>query len=250
MEPQRNTKLYHHLKKWIEKAIVDYQLIAQKDHVLVGVSGGADSLSLLDLLDSKMLFVPQFSFTPVYIDLGFDPLYETYHTLENYFTKKGYPFVLEKTDIGPLSHSDYNRKNPCFLCSRLRRKRIFELAAALGCNKIALAHHQDDIIETLLINMFYAREISTMNPAQSIFQGKMTIIRPLSYLRESLVKRYARERRLPVTSTLCPTGETSRRAYIKKVLSELEKDNRLIRSNIFKAMGRVKTDYLPKTVEM
>lgn len=250
MEPQRNTKLYHHLKKWIEKAIVDYRMIAPGDRVLVGVSGGADSLSLLDLLDSRMLFAPQFTFTPVYIDLGFDPTYETYQTLDNYFNQKGYSFVLEKSEIGPLAHSDYNRKNPCFLCSRLRRKRLFEIAGELGCNKIALAHHQDDIIETLLINMFYAREISTMNPAQSIFKGKMTIIRPLTYLRENLIKRYARERGFPVTATPCPTGETSRRAYIKKVLSELEKDNRLIRRNIFQAMGRVKTDYLPKAMGM
>jgi len=250
LEPQNNTKLYHHLKKWIEKAILDYQMIDQGDRVLVGVSGGADSLSLLDLLDSRMLFVPQFSFTPVYIDLGFDPSYETYQTLQQYFKNKGYPFVLEKSEIGPLAHSDYNRKNPCFLCSRLRRKRLFELAAELECNKIALAHHRDDIIETLLINMFYAREISTMNPAQSIFKGKMMIIRPLSYLSEVLVKRYARERSLPVTSTPCPSGKTSRRAYIKNILSELERDNRLIRRNIFQAMGRVKTDYLPKAVRL
>jgi tRNA 2-thiocytidine biosynthesis protein TtcA len=86
---------------------------------------------------------------------------------------------MEKTDIGNLAHSDFNKKNPCFLCSRLRRKRIFEIADAEGCNKIAFAHHRDDIIETLLINMFYGREISTMMPNQRIFGGKLHIIRPL-----------------------------------------------------------------------
>ncbi|MDZ4165670.1 MAG: ATP-binding protein [Smithellaceae bacterium] len=250
MEPKKNTKLYHHLKKLLEQAVVDYGMIDRGDRLLVGVSGGADSLSLLDLLDSKMIFIPEFSFTAVYIDHGFDPAYATYRALEGYFQKNGYEYVLEKTDIGPLAHSDYNRKNPCFLCSRLRRKRLFELAAEHGCNKVALAHHQDDIIETLLINMFYAREISTMVPAQSIFKGTLKIIRPLSCVRETLIKRYAAERSLPVTPTLCPTGETSRRAYIKTLLQALEKDNKNIRSNIFQAMGRVKLDYLPRVVSL
>jgi tRNA 2-thiocytidine biosynthesis protein TtcA len=151
---------------------------------------------------------------------------------------------MEKTDFGPLAHSDYNKKNPCFLCSRLRRKRIFEIAAERGCNKIAFAHHRDDIIETLLINMFYAREISTMVPNQSIFAGKLHIIRPLAYIREVLVKKYAVERRFPAIENRCPTSKTSRRLYIKNLLNELEKENKDIRHNIFKSLHHVKQDYL------
>jgi tRNA 2-thiocytidine biosynthesis protein TtcA len=144
-----------------------------------------------------------------------------------------------------LAHSDYNKKNPCFLCSRLRRKRIFEIAAAEGCNKIAFAHHRDDIIETLLINMFYGREISTMMPNQKIFRGKLHIIRPLAYLQEELVKKYRRERDLPLMKNICPSSETSRRIYVKNLLSVLEKENKNIRENIFKAMSHVKPEYLP-----
>ncbi|MCE5211201.1 MAG: tRNA 2-thiocytidine(32) synthetase TtcA, partial [Deltaproteobacteria bacterium] len=204
----RRTKLFLHLKKWLERAVLDYEMIREGDKVLIGVSGGADSLALLDLLDSPMIFVPNFSFVAVNIDMGFDQTYQAYDALEKYFQEHNYRYVMEKTDIGPLAHSDFNKKNPCFLCSRLRRKRIFEIADAEGCNKIAFAHHRDDIIETLVINMFYGREISTMLPNQKIFGGTLHIIRPLAYLKEELVKKYSKERRFPVLKNDCPTSRT------------------------------------------
>lgn len=240
----RRTKLFLHLKKWLERAVLDYEMIREGDKVLIGVSGGADSLALLDLLDSPMIFVPNFSFVAVNIDMGFDQTYQAYDALEKYFQEHNYRYVMEKTDIGPLAHSDFNKKNPCFLCSRLRRKRIFEIADAEGCNKIAFAHHRDDIIETLLINMFYGREISTMLPNQKIFGGILHIIRPLAYLKEELVKKYSKERRFPVLKNDCPTSRTSKRIYVKNLLNELERDNKEIRDNIYKAMSHVKPDYL------
>jgi len=241
----KRTKLFFHLKKWLEKAVMDYRMIEEGDRVLVGVSGGADSLALLDLLNTPMVFVPEFSLAAVYIDPGFEPDTAGYDRLEGFLKAGSYDYVMEKTDIGPLSHSDYNKKNPCFLCSRLRRKRIFEIAEEKGCNRIALAHHQDDMIETLLINMFYGREISTMMPDQPIFGGSMHIIRPLAYIREELVKKYSREREFPILESSCPTGPVSRRRYIKDLLDHLEQDNKDIRANIFKAMSHVKMDYLP-----
>ncbi|PKN76802.1 MAG: tRNA 2-thiocytidine(32) synthetase TtcA [Deltaproteobacteria bacterium HGW-Deltaproteobacteria-10] len=244
VKKEKNTKLFLHLKKWLEKAVLDYEMIEEGDRLLIGVSGGADSFALLDLLDSPMVFVPKFSFIAVNIDMGFDPDYVAYNQLEKYLQENNYPYIMEKTDVGLLAHSDYNKKNPCFLCSRLRRKRIFEIAAAEGCNKIAFAHHRDDIIETLLINMFYGREISTMMPNQSIFDGKLHIIRPLAYLKEELVKKYSRERQFPTVKNCCPTSHTSKRVYVKNLLNELELDNKEIRENIYKAMSHVKPEYL------
>lgn len=244
MTAEKRTKLFLHLKKWLEKAVTDYGMIAAGDRLLVGVSGGSDSLALLDLLDSPMVFVPPFELQVVHLDLGFDPDYSGYGSLERHLRQGGYDAVMEKSDIGPLAHSDYNRKNPCFLCSRLRRKRIFEIAAERRCNKIVFAHHRDDIVETLLLNMFYAREISTMVPNQRIFGGRLHIIRPLAYIREPLVKKYALERGFATIENRCPTSRTSRRLYIKKLLDALEKDNRDIRDNIFRAMQHVKPDYL------
>ena len=228
---------------------MDYGMIAEGDRVLVGVSGGMDSMSLLDLLNTSMVHVPPFSIVAVNIDPGFDPGYAGHEQLEKHLQESAYDYVMEKTDIGPLSHSEYNRKNPCFLCSRLRRKRIFEIAADKGCNKIALAHHRDDIIETLLINLFYGREISTMLPDQTIFGGQLHIIRPLAYIREELVKKYAKERGFPVIENGCPTSRTSRRRYVKDLLSEMEKDNPKVRDNVWKALGHVKTDYLPAKID-
>lgn len=232
------------MKKWLEKAVMDYGMISEGDRVLVGVSGGADSYALLDLLDSPMIFVPKFSLIAVNIDMGFDPDFIAYREMEKYFQENGYGYFMEKTDIGTLSHSDFNRKNPCFLCSRLRRKRIFEIADEKGCNKIAFAHHKDDIIETLLINLFYGREISTMAPNQSVFGGKLHIIRPLAYLSEELVKKYSKERQFPTVKNACPSSENSKRIYIKKLLNHLEVDNPDIRHNIYTAMSHVKPDYL------
>jgi tRNA 2-thiocytidine biosynthesis protein TtcA len=246
---EKRTRLFHHLKKWLEKAVMDYGMIAAGDRLLVGVSGGMDSMAMLDLLNTPMVFVPPFSLVVVHIDSGFDPDYAGYETLERYLQDGGYDFVLEKTDIGPLSHSEFNRKNPCFLCSRLRRKRIFEIAAARGCNKIAFAHHRDDIIETLLINLFYGREISTMLPDQTIFGGKLHIIRPLAYLQEELVKKYGKERGFPMIENGCPTSRTSRRRYVKDLLNDLGRENPQIRENIWKAMAHVKPDYLPGKID-
>jgi tRNA 2-thiocytidine biosynthesis protein TtcA len=240
----KRTKLYYHLKKWLEKAVMDYGMIEAGDRVLVGVSGGLDSLVLLDLLATPMVFVPPFTIVAVNVDMGFDPAYEGYGVLEGHLQTRGHSYRMEKTDIGPLAHSDFNRKNPCFLCSRLRRKRLFQIADAEGCNKIALGHHRDDIIETLLINLFYGREISTMVPNQQVFGGLMHIIRPLAHLREDLVKKYARERELPVIGNRCPTSETSRRRFVKDLLKALEGENPDIRHNIHTAMQHVKMDYL------
>lgn len=242
---EKRSKLYLHLKKWLEKASVDYNMIEKGDRVLVGVSGGVDSLVLLDLLNTPMVFLPRFSILAVNVDMGFDEEYRGYATLERYLEENSYEYIMEKTDIGPLAHSDYNKKNPCFLCSRMRRKRIFEIANENGCNKIAFAHHKDDIVETLLINILYGREISTMMPDQPIFGGKFHLIRPFAYIREPLIKKYAREEDLPVIENRCPTSKTSRRMYIKRLLDDMERDNKGVRENIFRAMSNVKMDYLP-----
>jgi len=241
------SKLHLHLRKRLEQAILKHGMLGEGDRVLVGVSGGADSLTLIKLLSGPLLFVPKPEFIiAVYVDLGFEGVNGNQsQRLEKFFREEGYTHHIAKTDIGPLAHSDYNRKaSPCFLCSRLRRKRLFELARDYRCNKLALAHNKDDVIETLLLNIFFSREISTMIPYQTYFKGEFNLIRPLAYIEESLLKRFAKEAQLPVLENPCPTAGNSKRKYIKDLLKQLETSHRGIKENIFKSMKHLKPDYL------
>jgi tRNA 2-thiocytidine biosynthesis protein TtcA len=241
------SKLHLHLRKRFEQAILRHKMLEGGDRVIVGVSGGADSLALLKLLTGPLLFVPKPEFViAAYVDLGFARLNgDPSQQLAEYFREEGYAHHIEKTKIGLLAHSDYNRKaSPCFLCSRLRRKRLFELARDYRCNKLALAHNKDDVIETFLLNIFFAREISTMVPCQTYFRGEFSLIRPLAYVEESLLKRFAKEAGLPVLDNPCPTAQNSKRRYIKDLIKKLEADHRGLKENIFKSMKHVKPDYL------
>ena len=243
------SKLHLHLRKRLEQAILKHGMLGEGDRVLVGVSGGADSLTLLKLLTGPLLFVPKPEFiVAVYVDMGFEGLNgDQPKQLEKYFQEEGYTYYIERTNIGPLAHSDYNRKaSPCFLCSRLRRKRLFELARDYRCNKLSLAHNKDDVIETFLLNIFFGREISTMIPHQTYFNGEFSLIRPLAYIEESLLKRFARETELPILENPCPTAKTTKRKYIKDLIKKLDEDHRGLKENIFKAMKNVKPDYLLK----
>lgn len=212
----------------------------------MGLSGGKDSLTVMHILSERKVFVPiHYDLFAIYIDPGFEGSFS--EPLESYCSKKGYHLRVEHTDYGLLGHSAQNLENPCFLCSRLRRKRLFELADELGCNKLVLGHNQDDIIETLFINMCYAGEISTMIPAQSMFQGKFTVIRPLAMVNEDTIRRFANEQRFPEFINPCPTAGISKRAEIKKMLKQLYGSNSKIRGNIFRALSHVRTEYLLKS---
>lgn len=243
------SKLHLHLRKRLEEAILKHDMLSPGDRLLIGVSGGADSLTLLKLISGPLIFVPKPELIlAVYVDMGFEGSNGTgVDRLEAHFKENGYNYLIKKTNIGPLAHSGYNRKaSPCFLCSRLRRRELFELAREHRCNKVALAHNKDDVIETFLLNIFFAREISTMLPYQSFFKGDFYLMRPLAYIEDSLLKRFAREENLPVFENPCPTAGTTKRQYMKELIRRVDKDHRGVKENIFKAMKHVKPDYLLK----
>ncbi|MBU0973223.1 MAG: tRNA 2-thiocytidine(32) synthetase TtcA, partial [Proteobacteria bacterium] len=137
-----------------------------------------------------------------------------------------------------------NRENPCFLCARLRRNRLFKLAQEQGCRKIALGHNKDDIIETLFINMFYSGKIGTMKPRQSFFGGALDIIRPLAYVEKKDIVLFSNLFGMPEFVNNCPSANQTKREEIRRMLDALYKQNKNIKGNIFRAMGNVASDYL------
>jgi tRNA 2-thiocytidine biosynthesis protein TtcA len=220
-------------------------MISDGDRIIVGLSGGKDSLTLMYMLSERQVRVPvTYELIAVHIDPGFEGGFS--EPLESYCEKQGFALRVEYTDYGVIGHSPENRENPCFLCSRLRRKRLFEIADELGCSKIALGHNKDDIIETLFLNIFYAGEISTMVPSQTFFDERFTVIRPLAFADETLIKSFANHQKFPEFINPCPSAVHSKRQEIKTLLNGLYRSNNKIKGNIFKAMSHVRMDYLLK----
>src|SRR4030065_25300 len=230
------------VRSLVGKAIHRYGLIQDGDRILVGVSGGKDSLTLLTLLSERAKRVPiHYELLAVHVDLGFQS--GGADMLKEFFEAKNLPYHIETTRIAELANGPDNRENPCFLCSWERRKRIFSLAQQFECNKVAFGHHKDDIIETLLLNIFYSAEISTMLPVQPLFNGKITLIRPLALLEERKIERFAKEMGLPYFPCGCPASGRSKRREGKEVLGILEKKNHRIKGNIFRSLSNIKLEY-------
>ena len=230
------------IRSLMGKAIHRYGLIQNGDRILVGVSGGKDSITLLHLLHERKKRVPtHYELIPVHIDLGFGSAQA--EILKGYFEAHGLSYHIEFTDIGKRANGPENRENPCFLCSWERRKKLFHIAQRLKCNKIAFGHHRDDIIETLLLNIFYSAEISTMLPLQPLFKGKITLIRPLALVEERKIERFAREMGLPYSPSGCPVSGMTKRKEVKELIGTLEKKNCRVKGNIFRSLSNIKLDY-------
>jgi len=231
------------IKRLTGKAIHTMDMIRNGDHVMVAVSGGKDSLALLWLLKERIKRVPiDYRITAVHVDPGFGA--NSAAKMTSFFLTHGFEFRVIESDIGPKAHGPQNRENPCFLCSRLRRKLLFQTAEEVGCNRMAFGHHKDDLIETFFLNVFYGASISTMVPVQDFFGGKLTLIRPFYLVDEELIRRYAQLMDWPEISLDCPTAGSSKREEIKNMLKHFYRSNRKIKGNIFHALHNVNAEYL------
>jgi tRNA 2-thiocytidine biosynthesis protein TtcA len=231
------------IKRLMGKAIHTHRMIHDGDHLLVAVSGGKDSLSLLWLLRERIKWIPiQYRITAVHVDPGFGT--DSAAQMAAFFSTHGFDCRVIKTQIGLQAHGPDNRENPCFLCSRMRRKLLFELAGEIGCNRIAFGHHKDDIIETFFLNVFYGASISTMLPVQELFGGEFTAIRPLYLIDEDLIQRYAKAMGWERIELGCPSAGASKREEIRQMLQGLYRSNKKIKGNIFHALQNVNPDHL------
>lgn len=241
----RKSFTYKAVTRSVGKAIHEYDMVSDGDRILVAVSGGKDSMAMLWTLAQRQKRVPiRYRLFPVYLDPGFEDGFA--EKLKGYCNRIDQQIHVEFTDYGVIGHGPKNRENPCFLCARLRRKRLFEIADELGCRKIALGHNKDDLIETLFLNICYTGEISTMVPSQSFFKGSFTVVRPMAFTDENVIQRFIDEREIPVFQSSCPSAGTSKRNEIKDMLHRLYRTNRKIKGNIFRSLSHVNQEYMLK----
>jgi tRNA 2-thiocytidine biosynthesis protein TtcA len=225
------------------RALHQFGMLAPGDRVLLGISGGKDSLTLLEMMLARRRVIPfDFELIAAHVDPGapdYDP-----GPLMDHLEGRGVETRLIASDAVVRAHADDNREGPCFRCAQIRRTALFKLADELGCGKLALAHHKDDVIETLFLNLLYAGNVSTMRPVQELFQGRLHLIRPLVLVDEAQTARYAREFELPVTDYCCPSHGRSRRHQVKAWLNEIYKTNRKIKPSLLAAIQNVRAEYL------
>lgn len=240
-------KLMRRIEKRFSKGVVQYGLIEEGDKILVGLSGGKDSLALLELLARRSrIYKPRFSVVAAHVVMTNIPYESDIEYLRRFAEELNVPFVHYETSFDLSSDT---RKSPCFLCSWNRRKALFTVAKEHGCNKIALGHHMDDILETLLMNMTFQGAVSTMPPRLVMRKFDMTIIRPMCLVHESDLVELAVLRGYRKQIKNCPYEKDSFRSDIKRILHELEKLNPEARYSLWGSMNNIQTDLLPEEIE-
>jgi tRNA 2-thiocytidine biosynthesis protein TtcA len=238
-------RLQARLRGEVGKAIQDFRMIEQGDRVMVCLSGGKDSYTLLDILLSLQRSAPiEFELIAVNLDQkqpGFPA-----HVLPDYLTALGVPFhVIEQDTYSVVKRVIPEGKTMCGLCSRLRRGALYRYASENGITKIALGHHRDDIVETLFLNMFFGGKLKAMPPKLRSEDGRHIVIRPLAYVAERDIERYARAREFPlIPCTLCGSQENMQRRQIKKMLHEWELQYPGRTESIFSSLRNVVASHL------
>jgi tRNA 2-thiocytidine biosynthesis protein TtcA len=241
-------KLQKRLRRNVGKAIADYSMIEEADRVMVCVSGGKDSFSMLDILLQLQKTAPvRFDVVAVNMDQKQPGFPE--EVLPNYFESIGVPYyIVNKDTYSVVRQKIPEGKTTCGLCSRLRRGTLYSFAEDIGANKIALGHHRDDLVETLFLNMFYGAKMSSMPPKLLSDDKRNVVIRPLAYCKESDLIRYADFKRFPIIPcNLCGSQDNLQRQNIKSMLAEWEKQSPGRIQNIFGALQNVAPSQLADT---
>lgn len=235
-------RLEYYLQAKLKKAIDQWALIEDGDRILIGLSGGKDSLALVELMAERMrIFVPKFELHAAHIVMRNIPYSSDIDFLREHCESRSVVFHRIETEFDPTVDA---KKSACFLCSWYRRKALFEAARSLGCNKVALGHHQDDILVTLLLNMTYQGSFSTMPVKLKMDKFDLTIIRPMALIKESDVAALAQLRQWKKQPKDCPYERDSHRSDMKALLAHIESQNPQARHHLWNSMRNVRPDYL------
>lgn len=219
----------------VRRALDDYHMITDNDRIAVGISGGKDSLTLLLALHGLMRFYPKpFTLHAVTVDLGFDNL--DLDKIQELCNKIEIPYTIVKTQIAEIVFEGHREENPCSLCAKLRKGAFNNAIKKKGCNKIAYAHHRDDMIATMFLSLLYEGRFQALEPVTYLEKSGLTLIRPLLYMRESDVVGFTNKAALPVVKSPCPADGKTRRKYVEELLRRIDRETPGAKNRIFTAI--------------
>lgn len=221
----------------IRKAVEDYNMIKDGDKIAVGLSGGKDSITLLYALNT---FKKYLSYNIEIVGLSINPGFDGFYTsnLEKICKEIDIPFIVKESQIKQIVFDERKEKNPCSLCANLRRGMLNSFAKEAGCNKVALGHNQDDVIETFLLNLFYTGSINTFAPVTYLSRSDIHTIRPMIYLPENEIRRFIKRNNITVIKKCCPQDGYTKREYMKDLIIDLSKDIPPLRKSLVGAIKR------------
>lgn len=228
------------------RAIDDYGMIHTGDKIAIGISGGKDSLTLLYALHGLQRFYPEkFDLEAITVDLG-NPDFDLSH-IRHLCEAMQIPYTVVKTEIAQIVFEERKEKNPCSLCAKMRKGALNDAVKKLGCNKIAYAHHKDDIVETMMMSLIYEGHFYSFPPITHLDRTNLTVIRPLMYVSEADVKGFCRKYQLPVVKSPCPADGYTKRQYVKDLLRKLNLENPGVKERMFSAIinGNI-SDWTPR----
>ena len=220
----------------VRKAIDEFEMIDEGDKIAIGISGGKDSLTLLYALSHLRRFYPNhFEICAVTVDLGFDNL--DLDPIRAVCDFQGVEYTIIQSDIAKIVFEQRKESNPCSLCAKMRKGALNQKIKELGCNKVAYAHHKDDVVETMLLSLIYEGRFHTFAPVTYLDRMDVTVIRPLLYVKEADVVGFTNKMKLPICKSPCPADGNTKREYAKELLRSLEHENPGTRERMFTAIA-------------
>lgn len=220
---------------YVRRAVDDYNMIEDGDKIAIGISGGKDSLTLLYALNSLRIFYPKkFDIHAVTVDLGFDNL--NLDKIKQLCQSMNIEYTIVKTDIANIIFEQRKESNPCSLCAKMRKGALNDAIKAAGCNKVAYAHHKDDVVETMMMSLIFEGRFHTFSPVTYLDRMELTVIRPLIYMTESEVIGFVNKNNVPVVKSPCLADGYTKREYVKQLLKEINKETSGVKNRMFTAI--------------